>query len=280
MERGNLDDTVLWNEIIPFYFGTSPKRLYGCHHLPQVSSDKSFAVVLCSPIGQEYLKSHRVNYQLAVLLSRAGFHVLRFDYFGCGDSEGDFEAGSLRQWSDDILTAIGEIQKRSGLVSVCLVGLRIGATLALRIAAVCPHVVSLVLWEPVLKGKAYVKQLDDLQREFVRANRYQRVSASDQAKGRIVTEILGFPITSDLEKELNEIVLNRSGVGRHVRLLVLSNSEESIVVGDLSHFAEYYPQADLRSIAEQSALWKEFDKKLIPASSLRFIVSWVRSVQA
>ena len=275
----NLDNDIR-DEVVPFYFGTSPKRLYGCYHPPQVPVQKAFAIVLCAPIGQEYLKSHRVLYQLAALLSRAGFHVLRFDYSGCGDSEGDFEAGSLSQWNADVFTAIGEIQKRSGLISICLVGLRIGALLALRTATDCPHVGGLVLWEPVFKGGAYVMQLKDLHLEFMRRNhRYLEPGVGERTKGRITTEVLGFPITPNLNLELREIELDHARIGRHVRLLALFNSEESLAVGDLSNFAKLYPQAHVQKIDEKCVLWREFDKRLTPANSLKFVVNWIRSVQ-
>jgi uncharacterized protein len=275
----NLDNDIR-DEVVPFYFGTSPKRLYGCHHIPQVRGDKAFAVLLCPSIGQEYLTSHRVLYQLATLLSKAGFHVLRFDYFGCGDSEGDFEMGSLRQWNADVFTAIGEIQKRSGLSNVCLVGLRIGATLALRTAADCSHVGALVLWEAVMKGGAYVKQLQDLHQEFMSHNfRYRGSRRAVRTKGGIATEALGFPITPALFAELASIDLDNGEVGRHVRSLALWNSEESIEVGDPAGFVKRYPQADVRRIDEAYLLWNEFNKRLTPVGSLRFIVDWVQSVE-
>ena len=149
-----------------FFFGVSPQRFYGCHHLPQVTRGKTFAVVLYSPIGQEYLQSHRVLYQLAVLLAKAGFHVLRFDYFGCGDSEGEFTLGSLGQWTKDSHCALEEIQKRSGLTRVCLIGLRLGAILAAQVAVDCPDVDNLVLWQPISNGGVYLNELAEAHQTF------------------------------------------------------------------------------------------------------------------
>ncbi len=100
--------------------GSHPKGYMVVTICLKIQTARTCAVVLCYPIGQEYIRSHRAIYQLAVRLSQAGFHVLRFDYFGCGDSEGDFEEGSLAQWTSDIHSAIAEIQERSGLTSICL----------------------------------------------------------------------------------------------------------------------------------------------------------------
>jgi alpha/beta superfamily hydrolase len=274
----NLRKGVVRNEVEPFYFGRASKRLYGCHHFPQISGPRKFFVVVCSPIGQEYLKSHRVIYQLAVLLSKVGFHVLRFDYFGCGDSEGNFEQGTLNQWGKDLLTAIDEMQHKSGIRKVCLIGLRIGARLALQIATGCSNCISLVFWEPVFNGEAYVRQVTKLHKEYVRELRYRESSVSDRTQGEVSREVLGFPMTLALQNELEKIKLDHIGISPDIRLLALLNSEESINIADLTHFAESYPQADLKMIHEQNILWREFNNRILPVNSLKFIADWVGSV--
>ena len=178
---------VFRNEGEPFYFGKASQRLYGFHHFPQNSAMRDCAVTLCSPIGQEYIRSHRAIFQLAMHLSRAGFHVLRFDYFGCGDSEGDFEEGSFAQWTGDIHRAIAEIEERSGLTSTCLIGFRTGATLALRAAADRRLVKSVILWEPIWDGRLYLRELAKTQGNLSNALGRKR------DRSEIPDEILGFP---------------------------------------------------------------------------------------
>ncbi len=266
----------LQNEVVPFYFGISPKSLYGCYHPPQVSRGKAFAVVVCSAIGQEYLQSHRAIYQLAVLLSRAGFHVLRFDYFGCGDSEGQFEEGSVLQWTDDIHIAIAEMQKQSGLTRICLIGLRMGATLALQAAANCPHVDTIILWEPVLRGDRYLQELAEGQRAFLDAWRH-KIKQSEGAGEETPAEFIGFPITSDMRRELETINAAHIKIRSGVRLLAVSNSEES---NELNHFIESHPRAQLQVIADQHKVWKEFYRRLTPHNTLLYMVRWVDNLQS
>ena len=81
----------------PFYFGKSPRALFGVYHPPKAGMTRKTGVVLCYPMGHEYVYSHRAFLRLAMLLSSAGFHVLRFDFYGCGDSEGDCKEGKIRQ---------------------------------------------------------------------------------------------------------------------------------------------------------------------------------------
>ncbi|HEV1995804.1 MAG TPA: alpha/beta hydrolase, partial [Candidatus Acidoferrum sp.] len=145
--------------ILPLYFGLPETLLYGCFHEPHAGRSRDCAVVLCPPIGHEYVNSHRALRQLAARLSDAGFPVLRFDYFGSGDSSGDIEEGSIPQWLDDISQAILEIRRRTGLTSLCLAGLRLGASLSLLAAAERSDIASLVLWDPVVKGRSYLNGL-------------------------------------------------------------------------------------------------------------------------
>ena len=141
----------------PFFFGASPRRLFGVYD-PAVRSPSEGlrAVVICNPWGPEYIYAHRALRQLARRLSLAGFHILRFDYFGTGDSAGDMVDADLLGWKNDIETAMDELMDLAGVKQVGLVGLRLGATLAASV--VCKRkkdIGALVLWEPVFDGKAY-----------------------------------------------------------------------------------------------------------------------------
>src|SRR6185503_18450344 len=114
----------------PFYFGTSEQQLFGVYHAAESGSSKRAGVVLCQPVGHEYLRAHRAFRNLAMALAGQGFHVLRFDYFATGDSAGDGEQLSVRQCLSDLATAIDELKDIAGVTKVSLVGLRLGATFA------------------------------------------------------------------------------------------------------------------------------------------------------
>ena len=111
----------------PFFFGSSEERLLGVHHPPRGRVPREVGVLLCYPLGQEYMRAHRAFRQLAMLLARRGFHVLRFDWFGTGDSAGAGEEGSIARWLEDARTAIDELKDTAGVTRVSLVGLRLGA---------------------------------------------------------------------------------------------------------------------------------------------------------
>ncbi|MGF1561308.1 MAG: serine aminopeptidase domain-containing protein [Geminicoccaceae bacterium] len=146
----------------PLYFGSSERRLFGVYHAPALASPRVPAALLCAPFGQEAIRSQRIYRLLAEQLSRHGAPVLRFDYTGCGDSAGACEAGSLSTWAEDIASAHQELCDMSGATRILWLGLRLGASLALHTSStkrVQPA--GLVLWEPVIDGARYVREICD-----------------------------------------------------------------------------------------------------------------------
>lgn len=142
----------------PFFFGTSARQLYGSYE-PAVSSGRGHGVVLCPAFADEYLYAHGAFRLLARQLSAANLDVLRFDYFGTGDSAGDFEEASADQWLADIRTAVAELKDIAQVSRVSIVGLRYGATLAAQAARTRSDVDGLVLWDPIFDGEGYLTEI-------------------------------------------------------------------------------------------------------------------------
>src|SRR2546427_936966 len=173
---------------LPFYFGPSDKPLFGCYHKARTEDSRKCAVVICQPVGHEYINCHRALRQLSARLAEAGFPVLRFDYYGCGDSAGISEEGRVSRWLEDISTAIFDLRQRTGLAQTCIVGLRLGGALSTMIGSQRDDVESLVLWSPVVNGKSYLENLFSLQKEMLRFRpKPKRKHAQDHI------DVLGFP---------------------------------------------------------------------------------------
>jgi pimeloyl-ACP methyl ester carboxylesterase len=181
-------------------FGPSTRPLFGVYHAPSGPTAKTVGVVLCYPGPQEYRQAHFVYRKLALSLAADGFHVLRFDYFGTGDSSGDSSEVSVAQWVRDIETAVAELRDISGVRRVSLVGMRLGAALALRAAASLP-VAQLVLWDPVVSGADYLRQLDALQRRILEDTHYP------EDDRRHPEELLGYVMPRALRGELERVDL-------------------------------------------------------------------------
>jgi pimeloyl-ACP methyl ester carboxylesterase len=144
----------------PLFFGGSERQLFGAYHPPLQPRAIAHAALLCAPGPQEYMHTHWAYRRLATLLSKAGVHVLRFDYFGTGDSSGDVEEGSLDQWQSDIRRAEHVLRELSKAERTSLVGYRLGAALAWRSSGSAAHRPrDLVLWDPVVHGTSYLDEL-------------------------------------------------------------------------------------------------------------------------
>jgi pimeloyl-ACP methyl ester carboxylesterase len=181
----------------PFYFGTSQKQLFGVYHAPEGKTARQAAILLCQPLGHEYLRAHRAFRNLAVSLAGQGFHVLRFDYFGCGDSGGDGEQTTIEQCLSDLSSAIEELKDTSGVPRVSLIGLRLGATFAALTASRRPDIDRIVLWDPVLDGQAYLDDLRELHLGWLK-DRLGPRATPDPARA----EVLGFPLTEAIHGQL------------------------------------------------------------------------------
>ena len=65
------------------------ETLHGMLHAPAAEVRRGVCILLLSPGIKGRVGPHRLYLKLAGPFVAAGFHVLRFDYYGLGDSEGD-----------------------------------------------------------------------------------------------------------------------------------------------------------------------------------------------
>lgn len=198
----------------PFFFGRSQQPLFGIYHSAK-GNERGAGVVLCPPMGQDYMRSHRALRQLALQLTKVGFHVLRFDFSGIGDSAGDNTVATLQGWQDDVATAIEELKDTAGIKTVSLVGLRIGASVACLASRQRDDVDGLVLWDPVVSGPEFVEELVALADTPGRA-------PADQTVG-----ITGFALTPQFRRDLLGIDL--AGLQQHAarRILMVASEERA-----------------------------------------------------
>jgi pimeloyl-ACP methyl ester carboxylesterase len=146
---------------LPLLFGASGQELYGVYHPAVAVGHAGRGVVFCNPLPHEAIATHWAFRLLGDSLARERIHSLRFDYRATGDSTGDSEAMMISGHREDIGCAIDELKLLSGVDSVYLVGIRLGALFALEVAGARPDVVGVVAWEPVLDGSAYYRELMD-----------------------------------------------------------------------------------------------------------------------
>ena len=94
------------------------------------SSNNAFIIYChCFTCSKETITSHRISRMLA----ERGFAVLRFDFTGLGNSEGEFATSTFRSMQDDLKSAIRFLTKNYQAPSY-IVGHSFGGTTALSVA--------------------------------------------------------------------------------------------------------------------------------------------------
>jgi uncharacterized protein len=91
----------------------------------------------------------RPNYtNLAMRLNDNGFDTFRFDFYGHGESEGEFANATPSEVMDDVLQAI-KFMKEKGYQKIALVGSSFGGLACILAAAEAKDIFALVLKSPV-----------------------------------------------------------------------------------------------------------------------------------
>ncbi|HEY0817438.1 MAG TPA: alpha/beta hydrolase [Rhizobacter sp.] len=142
----------------PGYFGADDAALFGWLHASVEAG--ALGLVVCNPFGFEEVCAHRSLRHIAEAASAAGVPSLRFDYAGCGNSQGDeFDPETAAKWVHSVHQAIDALKAATGVHRVVLLGVRLGALLASLAAAERDDVAGLVAIAPVVRGRSYIREL-------------------------------------------------------------------------------------------------------------------------
>jgi predicted ATP-grasp superfamily ATP-dependent carboligase/alpha/beta superfamily hydrolase len=170
----------------PMYLGGASAPLFSVLHTDAVAVARNCIVVICPPIGFEYTHSHRSVRHLADALAGHGVPALRIDYHGIGDSPGsDLDPDRVAHWLQSIRTAVAEACNIGNGAPVCLLGIRMGATLAAMVAAEM-DIDWLISWFPVTSGRRYVREQQATAQSMQNAERMR--DSSIEAAGFVLTQ--------------------------------------------------------------------------------------------
>ena len=124
-------------------------------------TDAERIAILVAPMFTERNSAYSTMSMLAIELARAGWRAVSYDARGFGESSnGNGGAPRWRDLQDDLGSVIDHVRDTHPKAAIHLVGLRLGATLALLEAESPTTIVkSIVALEPIVNGKTYVRQL-------------------------------------------------------------------------------------------------------------------------
>src|SRR3984893_14418080 len=131
--------------------------------VPERTAISDAGIVICGPFGYEAICAHRSLRAFADTCAAAGIPTLRFDYAGTGDSSGSAgEGDQISGWCDDIQAAIEMLERTCKVRRICLLGVRLGATLASLVAST-REIDAVIAVVPVTRGRRYLRELRTFQ---------------------------------------------------------------------------------------------------------------------
>ncbi|HEX8466042.1 MAG TPA: hypothetical protein VF627_15620 [Abditibacterium sp.] len=183
-----------------FFFPTTDDlRLFGVWRGPSTAQR---AWILCPPWAEEEKSARRALTQIACALEACGQSSLLFSFRGTGDSEGDFAAASLTQWRADLQAAREQLAARAPDAALGLLGVRLGASLAL-LEAKNLAAQRLILIEPLLSGRSFL-----MQQSAKKQIRAQLTSDAPHSALR-ADDLDGWPLGATMKAELQALDLKR-----------------------------------------------------------------------
>lgn len=96
-------------------------------------------VVILPPFAEEMNRCRRLLSLTQSALAQLGTCSINMDYFGTGDSAGEFSDARLAHWEGDVRDACA-LAKAAGAQSITLAGFRFGALLASQVAPSIPDI--------------------------------------------------------------------------------------------------------------------------------------------
>ena len=243
----------------PLFFSSDNRALFGVLHRPAADATPKSAFVFAHPLGEEKLWTHRVFVSFARQLAACGHPVLRFDFTGNGDSEGRFSDLSVAVLVEDLRNAIEEMRRLTDASEITLLGLRLGANIAMM-AADAPGVSHLILWSPITDGDRYMQDLLRInvvtQMATYKEVRFERPELVAQMEQGRSVNVDGYDMAWPL---YSSVAALKTGVEPQAFVgpcLIVQIDRQPRPAPELERLAKSYPAATV-AFAQEEAFWKE-----------------------
>lgn len=160
------------------------KKLSAVLHIPKKPTNKIIIISHSFKADKDY---DRIGVNFARKICSEGYAALRFDCYGSGESEGNFEDSDLISQKEDLEDVIDFVGSKYN--QIALAGLSQGA--AMSILSYTPKIKCLVFWSPALDTKGlYNRYRSDFEKQGFTIS--ARIRTSEKIKiGKKMWESLG-----------------------------------------------------------------------------------------
>lgn len=138
----------------PFSLVVGGKKLFGIYHCPKESSPLA-TLLVCHGLGGDKQGRYRIYVKLAEMLAKCGVATIRFDFRGCGDSEGELGQMSLATQVEDAQAVLDWAFEKPlfNQGPMAILGSSFGGLVAVQMAARNKELFKgIILWAPVFNG--------------------------------------------------------------------------------------------------------------------------------
>ena len=192
------------------HFISSPQGQLFITQFAEVSSDTA---VLCLPsITEEMNLARAVVAKQAQNFAKTGLPCFVLDYYGTGDSEGEFDQANAKIWLDNIL-AVGDFILQQGVNKIILWGIRFGALLILNHQEELHKKLPIfhqILWKPVTNGKLFAGQFLRIKQANAMMNKTsneteEKINWRDHILSGNDEEVSGYLLTKDMLQSIESL---------------------------------------------------------------------------
>ena len=211
----------------PVVFYNQAQQINGILHSPTHCDALCPAVVFFHGFTGTKVEPHRIFVKTARELAAIGFYVLRFDFRGSGDSEGDFSEMTIGGEISDAIKSIDVLSTMQGVdpERIGILGLSMGGCVAACVSGQDARVKSTVMWAPLSDDPPDRKQ------EILERSKH---TPTPEEIAQLNPNIVGKAFYEELPN-LSPSVLIQQFAGA---LLVIHGSGDDVV--PVSHGKRYY----------------------------------------
>lgn len=225
--------------IKPITIKVNKLSLSGVLHLPEkvVFKKTPLIVILHGFIGSK-VGEHRLFVKAARYFSDIGYAVFRFDFSGCGESDGDYANVTVTKQLSEVQAVLNELSTIAEVDAnnIILIGHSLGGAIASLTAAKDNRIAKLILWSPV--GKPYEDITNIIGPQAVH-----------KAMLNGVVDYNGFYVSHSFLADLkNHHPLKEIRSYKKIALIIHAEEDEDV---PKEHAARYYKSLQQRPISKQ-----------------------------
>ena len=112
----------------PITFHSEGQQIIGIIHRPSKTTNK--IIIMCHGFTGNKIESRRLFVDIARACCKEGYACLRFDFFGSGDSAGDFADSSISHNIANLVDALKWVREQ-GFNRIIILGISMGAATAI-----------------------------------------------------------------------------------------------------------------------------------------------------